>query len=298
MSGATTPACDRHVMFLHAHPDDESSKGAGTMARYAKEGARVSVLTFTDGGKGDILNPAMADQPGVRENLIEVRKGELAEALRLLGVSDHVDLGYPDSGYVEEFTGDGRTPSPDLAADCFYNAPMAEVLARGVPAIRATRPQVLVTYDEKGGYPHPDHVRTHTATIALWRAAADPTFMPDAGPAWRATKIYYQMSFTYRRLSQLIIACEERGIETPFKEWLERWDATKPERITTSIEVGDFIPARTAALKAHRTQVDPKGQWFSIPDELIAEIYPFEDFRLAYSEVVTDRPEDDLFSGL
>lgn len=91
---------------------------------------------------------------------------------------------------------------------------------------------------------------------------------------------------------------EERGIETPFKDWLQRWDATKPERITTSIEVADFIAARTAALKAHRTQVDPEGQWFSIPDELIAEIYPYEDFRLAYSEVWTDKPESDLFDGL
>lgn len=285
-------------MFLHAHPDDESSKGAGTMARYAKEGARVSVLTFTDGGQGDILNPALADDPTVKENLVEVRKGEIADALRILGVTDHFDLAYPDSGWVEEFAGDGRRPHEDLAEDCFYNAPMADVLQRAVPIVRATRPQVLVTYDERGGYPHPDHIRTHTATIALWQAAADPSFMPEAGPAWRASKIYYQMSFTHRRLSQLVVACEERGIETPFKEWLERWDATKPERITTSVEVGDFIAARTAALKAHRTQIDPEGQWFSIPDELIAEIYPYEDFRLAFSEVHTERPEADLFTGL
>lgn len=285
-------------MFLHAHPDDESSKGAGTMARYAKEGARVSVLTFTDGGKGDILNPAMADQPGILENLVEVRKAEIAEALRILGVTDHFDLGYPDSGYVEEFVGDGLRPSPDLTDDCFYNAPIEEIITKAVPIVRATRPQVLVTYDEKGGYPHPDHVRTHTATIALWRAAADPAFMPDAGPPWRASKVYYHMSFTYRRLSQLVVACEERGIDTPFKEWLQRWDATKPERITTSVDVSDFIPARTAALKAHRTQVDPEGQWFSIPDDLVAEIYPYEDFRLAFSEIWTDKPESDLFAGL
>jgi mycothiol S-conjugate amidase len=285
-------------MFLHAHPDDESSKGAGTMAKYAKDGARVSVLTFTDGGKGDILNPAMADQPGVVENLVEVRKAEIAEALRILGVTDHFDLDYPDSGYIEEFGGDGSCADPDLDATCFYNAPMADVLAKAVPIVRQTRPQVLVTYDEKGGYPHPDHIRTHTATIALWRAAADPAFMPEAGPAWRASKVYYQMSFTYRRLSLLIMACEERGIETPFKEWLDRWDATKPERITTSIEVADFIPVRTAALLAHRTQIDPEGQWFSIPDELNAEVYPFEDYRLAHSEVWTPKPEDDLFAGL
>ena len=285
-------------MFLHAHPDDESSKGAGTMARYAKEGTRVSVLTFTDGGKGDILNPQMADQPGVRENLVEIRKGELAEALRILGVTDHFDLGFPDSGYVEEFVGDGLAAHAELTEDCFYNVPIEEVLARAVPVVRATRPQVLVTYDEKGGYPHPDHIRTHTATMALWRAAADPEVLPEAGPAWRASKVYYQMSFTYRRLSRLVQACEERGIETPFKEWLERRQDQQEERITTSIDVGDLIPLRNAALKAHRTQIDPDGQWFSIPDELVAEVYPYEDFFLAHSDVPTEEPESDLFAGL
>ncbi|CAN5880563.1 mycothiol conjugate amidase Mca [soil metagenome] len=285
-------------MFLHAHPDDESSKGAGTMAKYAKEGFRVSVLTFTDGGKGDILNPAMADEPGITDNLIEIRQQELAEALRILGVTDHFDIGYPDSGYVKDFVGDGRTPSADLADDCFYNAPMSEIVARAVPAIRQSRPQVLVTYDEKGGYPHPDHIRTHTATMALWRAAADPAFMPEAGPAWRASKIYYQMSFNYRRLSTLHQACQERGIETPFSEWLEKWDTSKPERLTTSIDVADHLAARSAALIAHRTQVDPEGAWFSIPDDLIREVYPWEDFRLAFSEIVTSRQESDLFAGL
>ncbi len=285
-------------MFLHAHPDDESSKGAATMAKLAKEGARVSVMTFTDGGQGEILNPALAEQPGILENLVEVRKVELAEALAALGVTDHFDIGYPDSGYVKDFVGDGINPSTDLADDCFYNAPMEEVLRRTVPIVRATRPQVLVTYDEKGGYPHPDHIRTHTATMALWRAAADPAFMPEAGPAWRASKIYYVMTFTHRRLTTLQSVCDERGIETPFREWLDKWDTSRPERITTSIEVSDHIGARSAALIAHRTQVDPEGQWFSIPDDVIREVYPFEDYRLAHSEVWTPRPETDLFSGL
>jgi mycothiol S-conjugate amidase len=288
---------DRHVMFLHAHPDDESSKGAGTMARYAKEGARVSVLTFTDGGKGDILNPRM-DRPGVREDLVEIRKAEIAEALRILGVTDHFDLGFPDSGYVEEFVGDGLAASADLTEDCFYNVDIDEVIARAVPIIRDTRPQVLVTYDETGGYPHPDHIRTHTATMAVWRAAADPQVLPDAGPPWKAAKVYYQMSFSYRRLSTLVQACDERGIETPYKDWLQRWEDRKEERITTSIDVADFIPQRTAALKAHATQIDPDGQWFSIPDELVAEIYPYEDFTLAASDVPTTEPETDLFAGL
>jgi mycothiol S-conjugate amidase len=290
---------DRHVMFLHAHPDDESSKGAGTMARYAKEGARVSVLTFTDGGQGDILNPALADREAeLRAQLVEVRRAEVAEALRILGVTDHFDLGFPDSGYVEEFAGDGLASHAELTPDCFYNVPIEEVLRRAVPIVRATRPQVLVTYDEQGGYPHPDHIRTHTATMAIWRAAADPDVLPEAGEPWRASKIYHQMSFTYRRLSSLVAACDERGIETPFREWLDKWDRERAEEITTSIDVRDFIPQRSAALKAHQTQVDPEGAWFSIPDELVAEVYPYEDFRLAVSDVETEIPESDLFAGL
>lgn len=285
---------DLHAMFLHAHPDDESSKGAATMARYAKEGARVSVVTFTDGCKGEILNPALAEEDHILDNLVEIRQQELAEALSVLGVTDHFDLGFCDSGYVKDFDGDGSA----LPDDAFYNVPMAAVLERLVPIIRSTRPQVLVTYDEKGGYPHPDHVRTHTATMAAWRAAAEPSFMPESGSAWRASKVYYQMTFTHRRLSQLHAACEARGIDTPFGEWLEKWDTSIPERITTSIDVGESLEPRGQALKAHRTQVDPEGLWFAIPDEVIREVYPFEDFRLAHSEVATSRPESDLFAGL
>ena len=284
----------RHAMFLHAHPDDESSKGAGTMARYAKEGARVTVVTFTDGGQGDILNPALKQQPEVLDDLVAVRQQELAEALRILGVTDHVDLAWPDSGWVKDFDRDGSV----LADDCFYNLPMTAVLERLVPLIRDTRPQVLVTYDENGGYPHPDHIRTHDATIAAYHAAADPTFMPEAGPPFRASKVYYQMTFSHRRLSTLHAACEERGIETPFGEWLAKWDTSRPERITTRIHVGDHLRAAREALRAHRTQIDPDGFWFTIPEDLVAELYPYEEFRLAYSEVATERPERDLFAGI
>src|SRR5687767_1114289 len=114
-----------HAMFVHAHPDDESSKGASPMARYAKEGYRISVVTLTDGGAGEILSPAM-DRPGVLERMIEIRQEELARALEVLGVTDHWDLGYPDSGYVEDFAGDGT----QLAPDCFFNVPLDEVTGR------------------------------------------------------------------------------------------------------------------------------------------------------------------------
>ncbi|HWH33050.1 MAG TPA: mycothiol conjugate amidase Mca [Egibacteraceae bacterium] len=282
-----------HAMFVHAHPDDESSKGAATMARYAKEGHRVSVVTCTDGGAGDILNPAM-DRPGVKERIVEIRREELAEALEILGVADHWWLGYPDSGYVEGFEGDGTL----LPADCFYNAPMDEAVERLVRIVRAERPDVLVTYPEGGGYPHPDHIRTHDITVAAFDAAGDASRYPDAGPPWTTKKLYYVGAFNRRKVEALHAACAERGIESPFTGWLERWDPDEKDPSTTQVDVGEFLGHRTRALIAHATQVDPAGMWFKVPDEVIREVYPFEDYTLARSVVPVQLPEDSLFAGL
>jgi mycothiol S-conjugate amidase len=284
---------DLHAMFVHAHPDDESSKGAATMARYAKEGYRVSVVTLTDGSRGDILNPAM-DAPGVLERMTEIRQEEIARALQILGVEEHHWLGYVDSGYVEGFAGDGSLLEPD----CFYNADLDEAVRRLVGIIRAERPHVLVTYPEGGGYPHPDHIRCHDVTVAAFDAAADAERFPDAGPAWEAQKLYYVGAFNRRKVEALHAACGERGLESPFTGWLERWDPDEVDPTTTSIEVADYLPQRSQALIAHATQVDPNGMWFSIPDEVVADVYPYEDFELARSRVDTEVPEDSLFAGL
>ena len=280
-------------MFVHAHPDDESSKGAGTMARYAKEGYRVSVVTCTDGMAGDILNPAM-DRPGVKERMREVREEELARALEIIGVSDHFWLGYPDSGYVKDFDGDGSV----LPADCFYNAPLEEATGRLVRLVRAERPDVVVTYPEGGGYPHPDHIRCHDISVAAFDAAADANRFPDTGPPWRPRKLYYVGAFNRRKVEALHAACAERGIESPFTGWLERVDPDEPDPATTSVEVGDFLTHRSQALLAHATQIDPDGMWFRVPDEVIREVYPYEDFQLARSLVDTELPETSLFAGL
>jgi mycothiol S-conjugate amidase len=284
---------DLHAMFVHAHPDDESSKGAATMARYAKEGYRVSVVTLTDGSRGDILNPAM-DVPGVLDRMTEIRQEEIARALQILGVEEHHWLGYVDSGYVEGFAGDGSLLEPD----CFYNADLDEAVRRLVGIIRAERPHVLGTYPEGGGYPHPDHIRCHDVTVAAFDAAADAERFPDAGPPWTAQKLYYVGAFNRRKVEALHAACGERGLESPFTGWLERWDPDEVDPTTTSIEVADYLPQRSQALIAHATQVDPNGMWFSIPDEVVADVYPYEDFELARSRVDTEVPEDSLFAGL
>ena len=280
-------------MFVHAHPDDESSKGAATMARYAKEGHRISVVTLTDGRQGDILNPAM-DRPGVRERMTDLRKEELARALEILGVTDHFAFDYPDSGYVEDFDGDGSA----LPGDAFYNVPIDDVVARLVALIRRERPHVLVTYPEGGGYPHPDHIRCHDVSMAAYHAAADGDRHPEAGPPWQVAKLYYVGVFTKRRLEVLHQACLERGIDSPYAEWLQRWDADHTDPTTTWVDVGDYLQVARQALIAHATQIDPEGHWFSMPEEVIREVYPYEEFELADSRVPTSTPEASLFDGL
>jgi mycothiol S-conjugate amidase len=280
-------------MFVHAHPDDESSKGAATMARYAAEGFRVSLVTCTDGAAGDILNPAM-DHPGVRERLIELRGEELGRALHVLGVTDHHQLGYPDSGFVKDFDGDGSR----LAPDCFYNAPVDEVVGKLVAVIRAEQPDVVVTYPEGGGYPHPDHIRCQDVTAAAFTAARDPERYPEAGAPWQPQKLYYFDPFPKKRLEELHAACLRHGIDSPYAEWLRDRRDSEPDPSTTQVTVGAYLGQRSQALLAHATQVDPDGPWFRVPDEVVAEAYPYEDFVLAYSHVETRLPESSLFAGL
>ncbi len=287
----------RTLLAVHAHPDDESSKGAGTFARYADEDIRTVIVTCTGGEAGDILNPAM-DQPGNVERMPELRRQELAKALEILNVSQHHFLGYRDSGMPETET--NKHP------DAFVNADLDEAVGRLVRIIREERPQVVLTYDERGGYPHPDHIRTHDISVAAFDAAGDPARYPDAGEPFQPLKLYYFATFSRRRLQMLHEGALERGVESPFAKWMERWDSEdedsgevlpEPE-ITTQVDVGKWLPQARDALIAHATQIDPNSDWFAIPDDLVAEIYPWEDYTLARSLVPTPLPERDLFAGL
>jgi mycothiol S-conjugate amidase len=285
-------------MAVHAHPDDESSKGAATMARYVREGAQVLVCTMTGGERGDILNPAM-DRPEIKADIPGVRRQEMARAREILGIEQRF-LGFVDSGLPE---GD---PTPPLPEGCFALADVATAAGPLVQAIREFRPHVMLTYDERGGYPHPDHVMTHRVAVAAFEAAADPDAYPEAGEPWQPLKLYYFASFHGAKFVALHEEMLRRGLESPYAKIFEERAARAQERgddrpeleITTQVPCGEFFEIRDQALKAHATQVDPDGFWFRCPLEVQRSAWPTEDYHLARSVVDTDLPEDDLFAGV
>lgn len=280
------------LLHVHAHPDDESSKGAASTARYVAEGVEVVVATCTGGERGSILNPAM-DRPDVLENLAEIRRQEMDRAREILGIRQ-VWLGFVDSGLPE---GD---PLPPLPEGCFALVPLADAAEPLVRLIREFRPHVITTYDENGGYPHPDHIKCHEISVAAYEAAGDPEAYPDAGEPWTPLKLYYQFTFHRDRIVALDQAMRDRGLESPYAERLAEWkpDPDHQARVTTRVPCADYFAVRDQALLAHATQIDPLGHWFSVPLELHQSAWPTEDFELARSRVASTVPEDDLFAGI
>jgi mycothiol S-conjugate amidase len=282
-------------MAVHAHPDDESSKGAATMARYVAEGIEVMVVTCTGGERGSVLNPKL-DRPEIVENITEVRRIEMETARAILGVRQEW-LGFVDSGLPE---GDPLPPLPDGCFGLVDPLDGAEPLVR---LIREFRPQVMTTYDERGGYPHPDHIMCHNVSVVAFDAAGDPERYPGTGDPWQPLKLYYNMGFHKERFVALHEAMLAAGLESPYAEWLDKWSETDEERdrgtrVTTHVECADYFHVRDDALRAHATQVDPDGFWFRVPMEVQRAAWPTEDFELARSLVDTTLPEDDLFAGV
>jgi len=279
----------RCLLAVHAHPDDESSKGAGTVARYSAAGVHTVLVCCTAGEEGSVLNPAM-DRPEVAARLHEVRLEELAEAARIIGYHEIVMLGYRDSGMAET--------EVNARADNFANAPLEEAVGRLVAILRRTRPQVVLTYgDDQKGYPHPDHLRVHEVTMEAVDAAADPDRFTDAGPAWSVAKVYWSV-WSSARIVGMHEKFLELGLESPYSaEWLER--PSQDERITTRVAIHGFEDVRRDALLAHATQVDPTSPfWFGLPWDVAKTVHPYDDWVLARSSVPTDQPEADLFAGL
>ena len=280
------------LMAVHAHPDDESSKGAATMAKYVAEGVDVLVVTATGGERGSVLNPKM-DRPDVWANIGDIRRAEMDAARAILGV-EQAWLGFVDSGLPE---GD---PLPPLPEGCFALQDVDAAAAPLVRLMRQFRPHVVTTYDEEGGYPHPDHIMTHKVTVAAFDAAGDPERHPELGEPWQPLKLYYDVGFSRAKIMSLHEAVLAAGLESPYGDWMKRWDERpdKGARITTRVECADYFPVRDDALRAHATQIDPDGFWFQVPMELQKRAWPTEDFQLARSLVDSPLPESDLFAGV
>lgn len=281
------------LLQVHAHPDDEASKGSGTTAKYSAEGVRCVLVCCTGGEAGDILNPAM-DTPEIKENLAAVRLEELHASAAALGYASVHLLGYHDSGMPES--------EVNHRADNFANAPLDEAVERLVRLIRLERPQVVITYNEdREWYPHPDHIKVHEISLPAFDAAGDPECYPDAGEPWQPLKLYY-VSWSLRRIKALDAAFRARGEESPYASWFERGFPDRDDHFTTLIDVGDYLHQRRASLLAHRTQVDPNGFWMRLPDAVVREVFPWEEYVLTRSlvdnEVPEGEPETDLFAGL
>lgn len=279
------------LLAVHAHPDDESSKGAATYAYYSSRGAEVLVVSCTGGERGSILNDDLVERAMAERDLAGLRRREMAAAQRALGVQ-HRWLGYQDSGMPE----DGALPR-----NSFADIPLeisAEPLVR---IVREFRPQVLITYDENGGYPHPDHIRCHEVSLEAFRAAADPARYPDAGEPWQIDKLYYDRVFNLERMDAMYL---ELSIIEPDSDLLEPLAAARdrlseyPNLATTHVPVGDFLEVRDDALRCHASQVPPTSSFFFWPNEMVRKAWPYEDFQLVESTVPSELPEADLFAGV
>ena len=172
---------DRRLLLVHAHPDDECIGTGATMARYVADGAAVTLVTCTLGEEGEVLLPELSHLASDKEDALgDHRREELAAAMAELGVTDWRLLGGPgrfrDSGMI-------GTP-PNDRPDCFWRTDLLVAATELVPVIREVRPQVVVTYDDFGGYGHPDHIQAHRVTHYAVALAASPTFRADLGPAW------------------------------------------------------------------------------------------------------------------
>jgi len=280
------------LIAVHAHPDDESSKGAATYAHYLDAGVEVLIVSCTGGERGDVLNELVARNPKSRRDLAGLRREEMARAQEIIGF-EHRWLGYQDSGLPDEGVA--------VPAGSFADIPVevsAEALVR---VVREFKPHVMITYNEQGGYPHPDHIRCHEISKRAWDLSGDPDAYPEAGEPWAMQKLYYEEIFNSDRVNTVFQWLVDHEPTSPliaqFEE-LREWMARRPNRSTAKIDVGRFFERRDDALRAHASQVPPDSAFFFWPNELQREAWPFEDYRLAASRVATSEFEADLFQGI
>ena len=288
---------ERRLLLVHAHPDDETIGTGATMAKYAAEGAHVTLVTCTLGEEGEIVVPELEHLAAHKEDRLgQHRITELADAMRVLGVADHRFLGGPgrwrDSGMMGEPTND--------RPDAFWQASLDEAVGELVKVIREVRPQVVVTYNENGGYGHPDHIQAHRVAVAGYEAAGDPGRYPDAGDPWQPSKLYYTaLPVSFLRMG--FDALREMGEEAPFgvTSMDELPFGDPDETVTTRIDARDHLDAKIDAMRAHATQIHVDGPFFALSNNIGLRAFGYEHYRLGRGNPpAPGQQESDLFAAL
>jgi LmbE family N-acetylglucosaminyl deacetylase len=273
------------LLVVHAHPDDESLSTGGTLAKYAQKGVETFLVCCTKGEEGEYLNPSM-DEAEIEPDISQVRMKELEEATRILGVKRVYFLGYRDSGTAGK-------PS-NLNPDALMNADMNEATGRLVRIIREVRPQVVITYNERGLYGHPDHIAANRITLSAIKASPDPSMYPEISlPPWRPLRLFY-IAIPTSRLIKIKEIFEKRG---------ERFDydidfmGTPDEDITTVLDVREFLDKKIKAIYSHKSQIGPKSMVARITDPFRSEVMGKECYVcvIGCSGISSG---DDLFQGI
>ncbi|MEV7183780.1 N-acetyl-1-D-myo-inositol-2-amino-2-deoxy-alpha-D-glucopyranoside deacetylase [Kitasatospora sp. NPDC093102] len=289
-----TATTGRRLLLVHAHPDDESIGNGATMARYAAEGARVTLVTCTLGEGGEVIPPELTHLTADRDDTLGAyRIGELTDAMRALGVTDFRFLGgpgrYRDSGMM-------GVPENDVPG-CFWQADVEEAAGHLVAVIREVRPQVLVTYDANGGYGHPDHIQAHRVAMRAYELAADPAHRPELGPAWRTAKVYWNRmprSVIEAGLAEAAAKASFPGVAQP----ADIPGVVDDEAVTTVLDGSAYAGRKAAAMAAHATQITVDGAFFALSNDLAQPLFATEYYQLVHGQAGPGEPEDDLFAGL
>jgi len=299
---------DKHILLVHAHPDDESIGQGATMARYVAEGVGVTVVTCTAGEMGEILVPELEHLAADKDDtLADERRSEIANAMKALGVTDHRWLGgfqrFRDSGM--KWHPDGHAvPADDVHDNAFWHADLTVAADYLVEIIRELRPQVLVTYDQFGGYGHPDHIQAHRVATYAVSLAAVPSYRPELGAAHDVAKVYWG-AMSANRMRQGLRDLRAAGDTTSF----EGMDPDGPlppfigedELLSSVVEADEYAEAKMNALRAYPTQISVDGPFFALSNNRGNEVWGTEFFRIAKGTAVPAADgglERDLFAGL
>ncbi|MFY9916489.1 MAG: N-acetyl-1-D-myo-inositol-2-amino-2-deoxy-alpha-D-glucopyranoside deacetylase [Nocardioidaceae bacterium] len=306
MTADTLP--ERRMLLVHAHPDDEAIGNGATMAKYAAEGAHVTLITCTLGEEGEVLIPELEHLASHQTDALgEHRIGELAEAMRILGVTDHRFLGgpgrYRDTGMAVDDRG-RAIPPEQIRDDTFWAADLVEASNHLVEVIREIRPQVMATYDEHGGYGHPDHIQAHRVAMYGSMLAAVPSYRPDLGDSWDVPKIYWN-AMSEQRMREGLRRLRASGDVTTFEGLDPEGElppfVTPDAYITSTIDGLDHVDQKLDAMRAHATQITIDGPFFALSNNIGNHVWGIESYRLIKGSLGkrdADGHETDLFSGV